>query len=132
MGKGWHRVGGGANPCSSWVHISTHQSFLHCTLNPAIHFNGSTGTAYNGASNSHKQLCMKKWTRQCCCLIRPSVCESQHDIFLFLLLDAEFRDKYGIQKRGKLSFYEEKDALMKKTILYNFYLRPFRICMSSM
>jgi hypothetical protein len=45
----------GANPCSSWVlrvHISTHQSLLYCTLNPAIHFNGSNGTAYTKASGS--------------------------------------------------------------------------------
>ncbi len=44
----------GANRCSSWVlrvHISAHQSPLHCTLSPAIHFNGSNGTAYNRASN---------------------------------------------------------------------------------
>jgi hypothetical protein len=55
MGRGWLRVGGEANPYSSWVHISTHQSFLHCTLSPAIHFNGSNGTAYNRASNGPKQ-----------------------------------------------------------------------------
>ncbi len=56
MGRGRLRVGRGGNPCSSWVHISTHQSFLHCTLSPAIHFNGSNGTAYNRTSNSPKQL----------------------------------------------------------------------------
>ncbi len=59
----------GANPCSSWVlrvHISTHQSLLHCTLSPAIHFNGSNGTAYNRASNSPKHLLGGKtmqWSR---------------------------------------------------------------------
>ncbi len=34
----------GASPCSSWVlrvHISTHQSLLHYTLSPFIHFSGS-------------------------------------------------------------------------------------------
>jgi hypothetical protein len=59
VGSEWR----GANPCSSWVlrvHISTHQSLLYCTLNPAIHFNGSNGTAYNRASNGPKHLLLQK------------------------------------------------------------------------
>ncbi len=42
----------GPEPCSSgYEYISTtHQSFLYCTLSPAIHFNGSNGTAYTRPS----------------------------------------------------------------------------------
>jgi hypothetical protein len=36
----------GPKPCSSGYISTTHQSFLYCTLSPAIHFNGSNGTAY--------------------------------------------------------------------------------------
>ncbi len=51
MGRGWLRVGGGANPCSSWVHIPTHQSFLHCTLAQLYILMDRNGTAYNRTSN---------------------------------------------------------------------------------
>ncbi len=40
----------GPNPCSSGYISTTHQSFLCCTLTPAIHFNGSNGTAYTRPS----------------------------------------------------------------------------------
>jgi hypothetical protein len=40
----------GPNPCSSGYISTTHQSFLCCTLSPAIHFNGSNGTAYTRPS----------------------------------------------------------------------------------
>jgi hypothetical protein len=59
MGKGCAQSGGGANPCSSWalrVHISTHQSLLHCTLSPVIHFNGSNGTAYTRPSKVQHRI----------------------------------------------------------------------------
>jgi hypothetical protein len=42
--------GEGANSLLLRLHLSTHQSLLHCTLSPAIHFNGSNGTAYTRAS----------------------------------------------------------------------------------
>jgi hypothetical protein len=42
--------GEGANSLLLRLHLSTHQSLLHCTLSPAIHFNGSNGTAYTGPS----------------------------------------------------------------------------------
>ncbi len=48
--------GEGANSLLLRLHFSPHQSLLHCTLSPAIHFNGSNGTAYNRASNGPKQL----------------------------------------------------------------------------
>jgi hypothetical protein len=73
MGNGCAQSGGGANSCSSWVlrvHISTHQSLLYCTLNPAIHFNGSNVTAYNRASNGPKQYC----TYSCHC---SNMCDNQ-------------------------------------------------------
>jgi hypothetical protein len=47
--------GEGANSLLLRLHFSPHQSLLHCTLSPAIHFNGSNGIAYNRASNSPKQ-----------------------------------------------------------------------------
>jgi hypothetical protein len=40
----------GPNPCASGYISTTHQSFLYCTLSPAIHFNGSNGTAYTRPS----------------------------------------------------------------------------------
>jgi hypothetical protein len=42
--------GEGANSLLLTLHLPTHQSLLHCTLSPAIHFNGSDGTAYTRAS----------------------------------------------------------------------------------
>jgi hypothetical protein len=46
--------GEGANSLLLRLHFSPHQSLLHSTLSPAIHFNGSNGTAYNRASNGPK------------------------------------------------------------------------------
>ncbi len=43
------------NPCSSGYISTTHQSFLCCTLSPAIHFNGSNGTAYTRPSKVHNK-----------------------------------------------------------------------------
>jgi hypothetical protein len=42
--------GEGANSLLLRLHLSTHQSLLHCTLSQAIHFNGSDGTAYTRPS----------------------------------------------------------------------------------
>jgi hypothetical protein len=47
----------GPNPCSSGYISTTHQSFLCCTLSPAIHFNGSNGTDYTRPSKvQHKNF----------------------------------------------------------------------------
>ncbi len=45
--------GEGAKSLLLRVHLSTHQFLLHCTLNLAIHFNGSNGTAYARPSKVH-------------------------------------------------------------------------------
>jgi hypothetical protein len=42
--------GEGANSLLLRLHFSSHQSLLYCTLSPAIHFNGSNGTAYTRPS----------------------------------------------------------------------------------
>jgi hypothetical protein len=57
----------GPNPCSSGYISTTHQSLLHCTLNLAIHFNGSNGTAYTRPAivqNNNINIGMV-WTMYC-------------------------------------------------------------------
>ncbi len=46
----WAHQVKGPTPCSSGYISATHQSLLHCTLSPAIHFNGSNGTTYTRPS----------------------------------------------------------------------------------
>ncbi len=51
-------------PLGSQGTYLSHQSLLHCTLSPAIHFNGSNGTAYNRASNAPKQVACECGVRE--------------------------------------------------------------------
>jgi hypothetical protein len=48
--------GEGAKSLLRRVHLSTHQSLLHCTLSLAIHFNGSNGTAYTRPSKIQNSI----------------------------------------------------------------------------